>query len=176
MRKVSTALAFAILVVAAGCNGSGSQPPDMPVPVSPAASKMSLRPHAHYEFWFQNHDKTSKLHMWNTYGGKCTFNQIPRLDLAPGASWSDTLHTDSSNLCAIDSAVQDMIVWFGDDKRGTDNYMELEYFKRPGSDSWHVIKIGGGGGFQPAFQEAPVVTQCERNQNGLIVCSVGKNH
>lgn len=165
-------IALLCVVSVAACSGAGSPSGFSPAIARPTVSARNARPHSNYEFWFYNDDASGKLHVWNTYGGNCTRNQLPRTELDPGKDWSGVLDTDDSGWCAISTKDQDVLLWF-DDGIKTGNFIELSYSKTFGGDTWNAQKIGGDGGYRKASVQAPVRTRCQRNLHGLIVCSVG---
>ena len=173
MRQLRVVLVFALALAA--CSGGAGSPAGSTGPpgLTPGASPIGPKADKPYEFWFINDDATATLHVWNTYGGDCTTNQLPRIDLAPGAHWSGVLDTVNTGLpCAVSDKSQDMLLWFDHDIN-SGNFSEIFYFKRFGTEHWHVQRIGGNGGFKNAYIQAPIKTHCQRNAAHIIICSAG---
>src|SRR5271163_2294787 len=110
MRKVvRVLLALTVAFSAAACGNSAGSPGGAfsPAGVAPAVAARNLHPRSPYEFWFYNDDSSGTLHVWNTYGGQCTLNQLPRTDLAPSGNWSGVLDTKDDEWCFFTSSSQD---------------------------------------------------------------------
>lgn len=164
------AASLALGIFAACATHEGASPAGaLPSPALRAASPKVVT--YKVTFVIHNDQREKKLHVWNTYGGECTANQLPRKDLEPGTAWIGQLEIDAT--CSKDVAKQLMIYWYGD-TTATGNYLELEYeSSTKHSGIWAVFKRNGGGGFTDAGSREPVRTRCQTNSGGLIVCSAG---